>query len=92
MTMNGSGVTEVSRAPGVAPLPIGSQRGLFDVPVGVAYFNTAYNSPQLNAARERLIAAAELALDGVGAAEGRLQCGAQIAHCSRPRVRSATSR
>ena len=56
--MNGSGVTEVSRAPGVAPLPIGSQRGLFDVPVGVAYFNTAYNSPQLNAARERLIAAA----------------------------------
>ena len=56
--MNGSGVTEALPAPSVPPLPIGSQRGLFDVPAGVAYFNTAYNSPQLNAAGERLIAAA----------------------------------
>jgi len=39
-------------------LRIGSQRGLFDVPEGVAYFNTAYNSPLLNASRERLIEAA----------------------------------
>lgn len=39
-------------------LPIGSQRGLFDIPADVAYFNTAYNAPQLNASRERLIAAA----------------------------------
>lgn len=40
-------------------LAIGSQRTLFDVPEDVAYFNTAYNSPLLNASRERLIAAAE---------------------------------
>ncbi|HSQ32040.1 MAG TPA: aminotransferase class V-fold PLP-dependent enzyme [Gemmatimonadaceae bacterium] len=39
-------------------LPIGSQRGLFDIPADVAYFNTAYNAPQLNESRERLIAAA----------------------------------
>ena len=39
-------------------LPIGSQRGLFDIPAGVAYFNTAYNAPQLNVSRERLVAAA----------------------------------
>lgn len=37
---------------------IGSQRTLFDIPDGVAYFNTAYNAPLLNASRERLIAAA----------------------------------
>ncbi|HEU4786157.1 MAG TPA: aminotransferase class V-fold PLP-dependent enzyme, partial [Gemmatimonadaceae bacterium] len=33
-------------------------RDLFDVPEGVTYFNTAYNSPLLNASRERLIEAA----------------------------------
>ncbi|HTJ22808.1 MAG TPA: aminotransferase class V-fold PLP-dependent enzyme [Gemmatimonadaceae bacterium] len=38
-------------------LPIGSQRGLFDIPADVAYFNTAYNAPQLNMSRERLVAA-----------------------------------
>jgi selenocysteine lyase/cysteine desulfurase len=36
-------------------LAIGSQRALFDVPSGVAYFNTAYNSPLLNASRARLV-------------------------------------
>jgi selenocysteine lyase/cysteine desulfurase len=39
-------------------LAIGSQRALFDVPAGIAYFNTAFNAPLLNASRERLIAAA----------------------------------
>jgi selenocysteine lyase/cysteine desulfurase len=37
---------------------IGSQRHLFDVPGGIAYFNTAYNAPLLNASRERLLAGA----------------------------------
>jgi selenocysteine lyase/cysteine desulfurase len=41
----------------VAPA-IGSQRHLFDIPTDIAYFNTAYNAPQLNVSRERLIAAA----------------------------------
>jgi selenocysteine lyase/cysteine desulfurase len=36
-------------------LALGSQRALFDVPSGVAYFNTAYNSPLLNASRARLV-------------------------------------
>jgi len=31
-----------------------SQRRLFDIPAQVAYFNCAYNSPQLNESRERL--------------------------------------
>lgn len=35
-----------------------SQRHLFDIPEDVAYFNCAYNSPQLNASRERLLAGA----------------------------------
>lgn len=35
--------------------PIGSQRPLFDIPPDIAYFNTAYGSPQLNASRARLI-------------------------------------
>jgi selenocysteine lyase/cysteine desulfurase len=39
-------------------LPIGSQRSLFDVPPGIAYFNTAYNAPQLNESRARLVASA----------------------------------
>jgi selenocysteine lyase/cysteine desulfurase len=39
-------------------LTIGSQRHLFDIPSGIAYFNTAYNSPLLNASRARLVAAA----------------------------------
>jgi len=30
-------------------LATGSQRPLFDIPSGVAYFNTAYNAPLLNA-------------------------------------------
>jgi selenocysteine lyase/cysteine desulfurase len=37
---------------------IGSQRTLFDIPEGVAYFNTASNAPQLNASRARLLDAA----------------------------------
>jgi len=37
---------------------IGSQRRLFDIPEGVAYFNTAYSGPQLNASRDRLFLAA----------------------------------
>jgi selenocysteine lyase/cysteine desulfurase len=36
----------------------GSQRALFDIPEGVAYFNTASNSPLLNASRARLLDAA----------------------------------
>jgi hypothetical protein len=40
-------------------LTIGSQRPLFDVPAGVAYFNTAYNSPLLNTSRAALVAAAQ---------------------------------
>jgi selenocysteine lyase/cysteine desulfurase len=36
----------------------GSQRQLFDIPAGVAYFNTASNSPLLNASRDRVLAAA----------------------------------
>jgi selenocysteine lyase/cysteine desulfurase len=35
-------------------LAIGSQRHLFDIPEGAAYFNAAYQSPLLNASRERL--------------------------------------
>ena len=35
-----------------------SQRHLFDIPEDVAYFNTAYNAPQLKASTERLISAA----------------------------------
>jgi selenocysteine lyase/cysteine desulfurase len=39
-------------------LPIGSQQPLFDIPEGVAYFNTAYNGPLLKASRARLVAEA----------------------------------
>jgi selenocysteine lyase/cysteine desulfurase len=39
-------------------LTIGSQRHLFDIPAGIAYFNTAFGSPLLNASRDRLIAGA----------------------------------
>lgn len=35
---------------------LASQRHLFDIPEDVAYFNCAYNSPQLNTSRERLLA------------------------------------
>ena len=35
-----------------------SQRPLFDIPDDIAYFNCASNSPQLNAARDRLLAGA----------------------------------
>lgn len=35
---------------------IPSQRHLFDIPGEIAYFNCAYNSPQLNDARDRLLA------------------------------------
>lgn len=38
--------------------PLGSQRTLFDIPEGVAYFNTASSAPQLNASRARLLDAA----------------------------------
>jgi selenocysteine lyase/cysteine desulfurase len=37
---------------------VGSQRSLFDIPEGVAFFNTATNSPLLNASRARLLEAA----------------------------------
>ena len=50
--------TAMPLAASTPTLPIGSQRGLFDIPAGVAYFNTAYNAPQLNVSRERLVAAA----------------------------------
>ncbi len=39
-------------------LTIGSQRPLFDIPAGIAYFNTAYNSPLLNSSRTALVSAA----------------------------------
>lgn len=39
-------------------LALGSQRPLFDIPSGVAYFNTAYNAPLLNASRDQLVAGA----------------------------------
>jgi selenocysteine lyase/cysteine desulfurase len=38
-------------------LTIGSQRHLFDIPAGIAYFNTAYNSPLLNSSRTALVSA-----------------------------------
>ena len=38
-------------------LTIGSQRPLFDIPAGIAYFNTAYNSPLLNSSRATLVTA-----------------------------------
>ena len=38
-------------------LTIGSQRPLFDIPAGIAYFNTAYNSPLLNSSRAALVSA-----------------------------------
>lgn len=37
---------------------IKSQRHLFDIPYDITYFNCAYYSPQLNAARDKLIAGA----------------------------------
>jgi selenocysteine lyase/cysteine desulfurase len=37
---------------------LGSQRSLFDIPQGMAFFNTATNSPLLNASRTRLLEAA----------------------------------
>ena len=39
-------------------LSIGTERPLFDIPTGIAYFNTAYNSPQLNSSRTALLEAA----------------------------------
>ncbi len=35
-------------------IELSSQRHLFDIPDEVAYFNCAYNSPQLNESRDRL--------------------------------------
>lgn len=35
-----------------------SQSHLFEIPPGIAYFNTAYNAPLLNASRDALVAAA----------------------------------
>jgi selenocysteine lyase/cysteine desulfurase len=40
-------------------LTIGSERSLFDIPAGTAYFNTAYNSPLLNSSRTALVRAAQ---------------------------------
>lgn len=37
---------------------LGSQRSLFDIPAGFAYFNAASSAPLLNAARDRLVAGA----------------------------------
>jgi selenocysteine lyase/cysteine desulfurase len=39
-------------------LTVGSERPLFDIPAGIAYFNTAYNSPLLNSSRAALVTAA----------------------------------
>src|SRR5215468_551606 len=39
-------------------LTIGTQRPLFDIPAGIAYFNTAYNAPLLNSSRTALVRAA----------------------------------
>jgi selenocysteine lyase/cysteine desulfurase len=39
-------------------LTTGTERALFDIPPGEAYFNIAYYAPQLNATRERLVQAA----------------------------------
>jgi selenocysteine lyase/cysteine desulfurase len=39
-------------------LTVGSQRALFDVPAGIAYFNTAYSAPLLNSSRTALVRAA----------------------------------
>jgi selenocysteine lyase/cysteine desulfurase len=41
-----------------APIAIGSERPRFDIPDDIAYFNAAYYSPQLNASRSALVAAA----------------------------------
>ncbi len=38
---------------------LSTQRELFDIPESVAYFNCAYNSPQLKVSRDRLLAGAE---------------------------------
>ncbi len=39
--------------------PLPSQRHLFDVPAHIAYFNCAYNTPQLNASRDALMASVQ---------------------------------
>lgn len=39
--------------------PIPTQRHLFDIPEKIAYFNCAYNAPQLNESKKRLIAGVE---------------------------------
>jgi selenocysteine lyase/cysteine desulfurase len=39
-------------------LTLGTQRPLFDIPEGIAYFNTAYNAPLLNRSRTALVEAA----------------------------------
>lgn len=44
----------MEQAPVMPPLP--SQRHLFEVPAHIAYFNCAYNAPQLNASRDALLA------------------------------------
>ncbi len=38
-------------------LTMGSERHLFDIPEGIAYFNTAYNAPLLNSSRTALVTA-----------------------------------
>ena len=42
----------------ILPTPLPPQRHLFDIPDDIAYFNCAYNSPQLNRARDRLLISA----------------------------------
>ncbi|MEP6617936.1 MAG: aminotransferase class V-fold PLP-dependent enzyme [bacterium] len=37
-------------------IELGSQRAQFDIPDGIAYFNTAYYAPLLNESRDRLVA------------------------------------
>jgi selenocysteine lyase/cysteine desulfurase len=39
-------------------LTIGTERPLFDIPAGIAYFNTAYSAPLLNSSRTALVTAA----------------------------------
>lgn len=55
--MSATTTTTEQLTPKASTLALGSQRSLFDIPAGVAYFNTAYNSPLLNASRARLVAA-----------------------------------
>ena len=53
---------------------LGSQRSLFDIPEGMAFFNTATNSPLLNASRARLPGGRRGQKPSLGAPAGRFLC------------------